>query len=109
VPERHLPAIPQSLPWAYSDARAARPLANGRHRRVDRRNGRVQQPHRGGSRGRRHMALPPVEIRHIELRRAWLRGYGKSGVDRLLNEIADSFESVWRERADLADRLDEVR
>jgi cell division initiation protein len=54
------------------------------------------------------MALTPVEIRHIELRRAWLRGYGKSGVDRLLNEIADSFESVWRERADLADRLDEL-
>jgi cell division initiation protein len=26
----------------------------------------------------------------------------------LLSEIADSFESVWRERADLADRLEEL-
>src|ERR671923_239144 len=54
------------------------------------------------------MALTPVEIRHVELRRTWLRGYRRSAVDRLLTEIADSFESVWRERADLADRLDEL-
>ena len=54
------------------------------------------------------MALTPVEIRHVELRRAWFRGYRRSGVDRLLSEIADSFESVWRERADLADRLEEL-
>jgi cell division initiation protein len=54
------------------------------------------------------MALTPVEIRHVELRRAWLRGYRRSGVDRLLTEIADSFESVWRERADLADRLEDL-
>jgi cell division initiation protein len=54
------------------------------------------------------MALTPVEIRHVELRRAWLRGYRRSGVDRLLSEIADSFEGVWRERADLADRLEEL-
>ena len=52
------------------------------------------------------MALTPVEIRHVELRRAWLRGYRRSGVDRLLTEIADSFEGVWRERADLADTLE---
>jgi cell division initiation protein len=54
------------------------------------------------------MPLTPVEIRHVELRRAWLRGYRRSGVDRLLTEIADSFESVWRERADMADQLDEL-
>jgi cell division initiation protein len=54
------------------------------------------------------MALTPVEIRHIELHRAWLRGYQRPGVDRLLAEIADSFEAVWRERADLSDRLDEL-
>jgi cell division initiation protein len=54
------------------------------------------------------MPLTPVEIRHLELHRTWLRGYTKSGVDRLLSEIADSFEEVWRERADLADRLDEL-
>ena len=54
------------------------------------------------------MSLTPVEIRHLELRRAFLRGYSRADVDRLLNEIADSFEEVWRERADLADRLDEL-
>jgi cell division initiation protein len=54
------------------------------------------------------MVLTPVEIRHVELRRAWLRGYRRSIVDRLLSDIADSFETVWRERADLADRLEEL-
>ena len=54
------------------------------------------------------MPLTPVEIRHVELQRAWLRGYKRSGIDRLLTEIADSFEEVWRERADLADRLEEL-
>jgi cell division initiation protein len=54
------------------------------------------------------MPLTPVEIRHVQLRRAFPRGYRRTDVDRLLNEIADSFEEVWRERADLADRLDEL-
>jgi cell division initiation protein len=54
------------------------------------------------------MPLTPVEIRHVALRRAWLRGYRRSGVDQLLEEIADSFEEVWRERADLSDRLEEL-
>ena len=54
------------------------------------------------------MPLTPVEIRHLQLRRAFLRGYRRSGVDKLLTEIADSFEDVWRERADLSDRLDEL-
>jgi len=54
------------------------------------------------------MPLTPVEIRHVELRRSFLRGYRRAAVDRLLTEIADSFEEVWRERADLSDRLDEL-
>jgi cell division initiation protein len=54
------------------------------------------------------MPLTPVEIRHIALRRAWLRGYRRKPVDNLLEEIADSFEQVWRERADLSDQLEEV-
>ena len=54
------------------------------------------------------MPLTPVEIRHVALRRAWLRGYRRAGVDQLLEEIADSFEEVWRERADLSDRLEEL-
>jgi cell division initiation protein len=54
------------------------------------------------------MPLTPVEIRHIELRRTWFRGYRRGIVERLLTDIADSFEDVWRERADLADRLEEL-
>jgi cell division initiation protein len=54
------------------------------------------------------MSLTPVEIRHLELHRTFLRGYRKGSVDKLLGDIADSFEEVWRERADLADRLDEL-
>ena len=54
------------------------------------------------------MPLTPVEIRHVQLRRSFPRGYRRADVDSLLNEIADSFEEVWRERADLADRLDEL-
>ncbi len=54
------------------------------------------------------MPLTPVEIRHVALRRAWLRGYRRTGVDQLLEEVANSFEEVWRERADLSDRLEEL-
>ena len=54
------------------------------------------------------MPLTPVEIRHVDLKRAWLRGYRRKPVDELLDEIADSFEEVWRERADLSDRLEEL-
>ena len=54
------------------------------------------------------MPLTPVEIRHIEMRRAWLRGYRRKPVDQLLEEIADSFEEVWRERADFADRIEHL-
>lgn len=54
------------------------------------------------------MPLTPVEIRHIEMRRTWLRGYRRKPVDDLLEEIANSFEEVWRERADLSDRLEEL-
>jgi cell division initiation protein len=51
------------------------------------------------------MAYTPVEIRHVKLQRGLL-GYRQEPVDRLLTEIASSFEDVWRERADLADRID---
>ena len=54
------------------------------------------------------MPLTPAEIRHMTLKRSWLRGYRRAGVDQLLEEVADSLEEVWRERADLADRLDEM-
>ena len=54
------------------------------------------------------MPLTPVEVRHVDLKRAWLRGYRRKPVDELLDEIANSFEEVWRERADLSDRLEEL-
>ncbi len=53
------------------------------------------------------MALTPVEIRHVKLRKGF-RGYKVSAVDRLLAEIVESFEDVWRERADLADRVEHL-
>ena len=53
------------------------------------------------------MAMTPVEIRHVQLGRS-LRGYRRETVDRLLTDVADSFEDVWRERADLADRVEQL-
>jgi cell division initiation protein len=54
------------------------------------------------------MAYAPVEIRHVRLKRG-LRGYQRQAVDRLLEEVADSFENVWRERADLADEVERLQ
>ena len=54
------------------------------------------------------MPLTPVEIRHLELKRSVFGGYRRSSIDGLLNEVAESFEDVWRERADLADRIEEL-
>lgn len=52
------------------------------------------------------MALTPVEIRHVALRRAVVRGYRRHDVDELLVDVAASFEDVWRERADLRDKVE---
>jgi cell division initiation protein len=53
------------------------------------------------------MALTPVEIRHVNLRRRPL-GYERGATDDLLAEIVTSFEQVWRERADLRDEIEEL-
>src|ERR671924_1860006 len=53
------------------------------------------------------MSLAPVEIRHVHLRRRPL-GYERAAVERLLAEIASSFEDVWRERADLRDEIERL-
>ena len=53
------------------------------------------------------MALTPVEIRHVRLGKAFW-GYSRSSTDRLLEEIVMSFEEVWRERADLEDKLERL-
>jgi cell division initiation protein len=54
------------------------------------------------------MALTPVEIKHIKLRRSLVRGYDTQAVDELLDDIAISFEDVWRDRADLADKVEHL-
>jgi cell division initiation protein len=54
------------------------------------------------------MALTPVEIRHLKSPKTFLRGYKQSAVDELLDDIVLSFEDVWRERADLADKLEQL-
>src|ERR671935_2338434 len=54
------------------------------------------------------MALTPVEIRHVKPTKAIVGGYKRSAVDELLDQIVLSFEDVWRERADLADKVDQL-
>ena len=54
------------------------------------------------------MGLTPVEIRHLEPARTWIRGYRCTSVDTLLDEIVVSFEDVWRERADFADKIEQL-
>ena len=53
------------------------------------------------------MSLSPAEIRHAELGRGLL-GYNRTTVDELLDDVVDSFEQVWRERADLADKVEQL-
>jgi cell division initiation protein len=54
------------------------------------------------------MTLTPVEIRHLKPGKTLLRGYNRACIDALLDEIAASFEDVWRERADLADKVEQL-
>ena len=54
------------------------------------------------------MALTPVEIRHLKPAKSIGRGYRRTAVDGLFEEIAVSFEDVWRERADLADKVEQL-
>src|SRR5919205_4389877 len=53
------------------------------------------------------MSLTPVEIMHMTPGKG-LFGYKRAQTDRLLSEVAASFEDVWRERADLADKIDQL-
>jgi cell division initiation protein len=53
------------------------------------------------------VGLTPVEIRHVPIGRGFW-GYRRGAVERLLDEVADSFEDVWRERADFADRIEHL-
>ena len=53
------------------------------------------------------MSLTPVEIRHVKPGRR-LGGYDRPATDALLLRIAESFEDVWRERADLRDEIERL-
>ena len=53
------------------------------------------------------MSLSPAEIRHAELDRG-LFGYKRDTVDDLLDAVVESFEQVWRERADLTDKVESL-
>src|SRR3954469_17234892 len=53
------------------------------------------------------MTYAPVEIAHIKLPKG-LFGYKKAAVDDALEEIRLSFEDVWRERADLHDKVESL-
>jgi len=54
------------------------------------------------------MAIAPVEIRHVRLKKSFFGGYRKKRVNELLEEVADSFEEVWREREDLRDKVHQL-
>jgi cell division initiation protein len=53
------------------------------------------------------MPYSPVELRHVRLAKRPF-GYSRAEVDELLGEVTDSFETVWRERADLADKVEQL-
>jgi cell division initiation protein len=54
------------------------------------------------------MTITPVELRHLEIKRGLL-GYRRQSVKELLEEVEHSFEEVWRERADYADRIEQLQ
>ena len=53
------------------------------------------------------MRYTPVELRHVKPAKGFL-GYKRAEVDRLIQDVADSFEEVWGERGELADRLEDM-
>ena len=53
------------------------------------------------------MTYSPVELQHMSLKRRLL-GYDRVAVDAMLDDVADSYEQVWRERVDLGDRIERL-
>src|SRR5207245_7367961 len=108
LPLRRLRAVPAPVPALPALFRGARSLADGRHHRaLGPLASRDAAPEQLRLR-RDHMALTPVEIRHLKPPRAAWRGYRTAPTDNLLEEIAASFEDVWRERADLAYKVQQL-
>jgi cell division initiation protein len=54
------------------------------------------------------MGLTPVEIRHLKPQRAFIGGFRRTSIDAMLDDIVVSFEDVWRERADFADKIEQL-
>jgi cell division initiation protein len=50
------------------------------------------------------MTYTPVELRHARIGRGLL-GYNRTMVDQIIDEVADSFETAWRERGELSDQV----
>jgi cell division initiation protein len=53
------------------------------------------------------MPYTPVELRHVKLGRS-LFGYKRHETERVLDDVANSFEDVWRDRGELADKVEEL-
>jgi cell division initiation protein len=51
------------------------------------------------------MSYTPVELRHVRVGRRPF-GYHREGVEQILSDVADSFETVWRDRGELQDRVE---
>ena len=54
------------------------------------------------------MRYTPVELRHVRIGRAILGGYKRQETQQLLEDVADSFGDVWRDRGELTDKLEDV-
>ena len=70
--------------------------------RIFDRSARAAALRRGGDDG-----YTPVELRHVKIGRS-LFGYAAATRTSLLEDVADSFEEVWCERGELADKLEDV-
>ena len=53
------------------------------------------------------MSLSPVELRHQRPKRRFL-GYRVAEVDQIMIDATSAFENVWRDRANLEDRVHEL-
>jgi cell division initiation protein len=51
------------------------------------------------------VSYTPVELKHVRVGRRLL-GYHRASVEQILNEVAESFETVWRDRGELADKVE---
>jgi cell division initiation protein len=54
------------------------------------------------------MRYTPVELRHVKIGRKLMGGYSRSETDKLLEDVVASFEEVWRERGELADKVEDI-